>query len=94
MSVNQLVVYHTIIQVFKVRTRGDPEYLASILGLDGMNGRIRMQNPVLSLTAKSFCFRGTSFWNQLPEHLRLERRIGHFKRGLGKWIRDHVQQFL
>ena len=94
LSVNQLVSYHTVIQVFKIRYHRDPEYLASILGLNGRNGRIRTQNPILSSAANSFCFRGTGLWNQLPEQLRCENKIGRFKNGLKKWIAENVQQFL
>ena len=40
LSVNQLIVYHSIIAVFKIRSSREPEHLASILTRDSRNSRI------------------------------------------------------
>ena len=40
MTVSQLVVYHTLLTVFKIRQASEPEYLSKILKLDNRNGKI------------------------------------------------------
>ena len=45
-SLNQLVVYHTVISIFKIRTYGKPELLASSLKNDNVvNGHIFLPKP-------------------------------------------------
>ena len=58
LTVNQLVTYHTLLQVFKIRKSEQPEYLFGILGRDNRNGHIVVTNTGLSLAKKSFTFRG------------------------------------
>ena len=40
LSVNQLIAYHTLIQVYKIRTSSEPEYLSEVLKNDNRNGKI------------------------------------------------------
>ena len=94
LTFNQLISYHSLILVHKIRRNEDPEHLARNLCRDGRNGRILSQNPVLSLTRNSFCYRASSEWNRLPASLRHEAKLGAFKHGLRKWILNNVQQFL
>ena len=93
MTVNQLVSYHTILAVFKIRQSGEPEYLASFLKNDSRNGKIIVPNLKLGLAQKSFCYRGSTEWNLLPEHVRNARKIGEFKRGVRKWIMENIARF-
>ena len=94
LSVNQLISYHTLIAVFKIRSSGEPEYLAQFLNNDSRNDRIVIPNQDLTLTTKSFVFRGSDQWNQLPIRIRKEVKIGTFKKDLRKWIAGNVSQFL
>ena len=94
LTINQLVAYHTLIMIFKIRKCKEPEYLAYSLGPEGRNGRIRSQNPFLSIAADSFCYRGPSLWNKLPEELRTSTKIGSFKRNIKKWIVNNVPHFI
>ena len=94
LTFNQLISYHSLILIHKIRRNEDPEHLARNLCRDGRNGRILSQNPVLSLTRNSFCYRASSEWNRLPASLRHEAKLGAFKHGLRKWILNNVQQFL
>ena len=66
LSINQLIFYHSVIAVFKIRTHSEPEHLAGILGNDSRNKRIVIPNLDLSLAQKSFTLRGAECWNQLP----------------------------
>ena len=94
MTVNQLISYHTLISVFKMRASGEPEYLAQFLQDDSRTGRIVRTNTELSLAMKSFTFRGSAQWNQLPSNLRNSIRIGAFKKNLRNWIFSNIPRFL
>ena len=94
LTVNQLIAYHTLLTVFKIRQSGEPEYLASFLQDDSRAGRIILTNTKLTLFMKSFVWRGASTWNQLSLELRKSTKIGHFKRGAREWVLRNVQAFL
>ena len=95
LSVNQLVVYHTVIYIFKIRKSGEPESLATVLKNDNLvTGHILLPKPNLTLAEKSFTFRGARLWNSLPGSLRKTMRIGGFKKQLRKWITENIQRFL
>ena len=94
MSVNQLIVYHTLLLVFKIRQSGEPEYLASFLNDDSRTGRVIIPNTKLGLAQKSFCFRGSSDFNLLPLNLRSSKKIGHFKHGVKRWVMENTLIFL
>ena len=92
LTVNQLIVYHTLIVVYKVRLNNTPEYLANKLKNDSRNGRIVIQNTHLSLAQKSFVIRGSNNWN--PEHIRSQKKIESFKKQVKTCIRDSIPRFL
>ena len=56
MTVSQLIAYHTIITVYRIRMSGTPENLALLLCRDNHNGHIIMKNP--KLFRDSFTYRG------------------------------------
>ena len=70
LTVNQLITYHTVITVFKIRSSSEPEYLANYLKADNRNGRIIVPNTDLTLAMKSFTCRGACQWNNLLRTLR------------------------
>ena len=94
LTVNQLIAYHTLLTVFKIRQTGEPEYLASFLQEDSRSGRIILPNTQLSLFMKSFVWRGAATWNQLSLQLRKSTKIGHFKRGVREWVHRNIDAFL
>ena len=94
LSVNQLIAYHTLIQIFKIRTSGEPEYLTRILSNDNRNGHILIPNSELTLARKSFCFRGAELWNRVPALVRSSSKIGRFEIQTRKWVKDCVPRFL
>ena len=94
LTVNQLIVYHTLITVFKVRQNNEPEYLAERLKVDTRNRRILIPNTNLRLAQKSFITRGSANWNDLPEFIRSQEKIGIFKKQVKKWIEVNVPRFL
>ena len=96
LTVNQLIVYHTNIAVYKIRKSMEPEYLANILGKTSRLGKnyIIVENIKLGLTRKSFTVRGALQWNKLPPDLRSEPKLGAFKKSLKKWVLENVPRFL
>ena len=93
LSLNQLIAYHTLMQVFKIRNSGEPEYLSRILRNDNRNGRILIPNSDLSLAKRSFCFRGAQLWNTVPASIRNSPKIGVFKINTKKWVKNCVSKF-
>ena len=94
LTVNQLVVYHTLLTVFKIRLSGEPEYLAKYLRHDNRLGKIIIPNTTLSLARRSFTWRGSENWNSLPVDLRECRKISHFKPRLRNWVTRNISRFL
>ena len=87
MTVDQLIQYHTLISVFKIRCAKQPEYLAGFLCTDSRNHRIMMRHRInLTLFQDSFCARGANQWNKLPYQLRSIVK-------LKEWILANVPQF-
>ena len=66
LTVKQLIAYHTIITVYKIRNANVPEDLAEILKKENHNGHIVVKNTQLELYRCSFVFRGSVLWNNLP----------------------------
>ena len=94
LTVNQLISYHTLLAVYRVRSTGEPEYLAESLSIDNRNGHIIVPKTKLTLLKKSFKFRGACAWNELPSSLRSLPNIGAFKKGVKTWIKDNIPRFL
>ena len=94
LTVNQLIAYHTLVTIQKIRSTKEPKYLASYLTTCSRNGRIVVPNELLNVTRNSFCFRGPIQWNLLPVTLKAQCNIGLFKKELKNWIRENVQRFL
>ena len=94
LTVNQLIFYHSVIAVFKIRSSHEPEHLAGIFGNDSRNRRIVIPNLDLKLSHKSFTLRGAESWNQMPLNIRVNTKIGTFKKLVKKWIIQNVPRFI
>ena len=94
LSVNQLVAYHTLIQVYKIRKSEEPEYLYGILSNDNRNDHIVIPNSELSLFKKSFTCRGSQLWNSVPVQIRQSLKIGSFKKSIRQWVKTTIPRFL
>ena len=94
LTVNQLITYHTVTAVFKIRKSSEPEYLAGILKKDSRNKRILIPNINLGLAQKSFTLRGAETWNQLPENIRNLSKISTFKKMVKNWIILNIPKFI
>ena len=93
MTVHQLIAYHTLIAIYRIRQSKEPEHLANILTRDNVYGHIIMKNSRLVLYRNSFIFRGSLLWNKLPGPLRNIEKIGNFKKDVRSWVEAHVVRF-
>ena len=93
LTVQQLIVYHTLISVYRIRQSREPEHLSARLSRDNMHGHIVRKNVRLELYRKSFVFRGSLLWNKLPVDLRIEQKLSKFKKGLRKWVVGNVHRY-
>ena len=94
LTVNQLITYHTVTSVFKIRKSSEPEYLSGILNKDSRNKRILIPNLDLGLAQKSFTIRGAESWNKLPEYIRNQSKISIFKKMVKNWIVLNIPKFI
>ena len=94
LTVNQLVQYHSLIAVFKIRKTKEPEYLSRLLCRDSRYGKIMFEKVELKVATRSFIFRSSENWNGLPSDVKNCQTIGVFKKKLRKWIQENVQMFL
>ena len=99
LSVQQLGALHTVLNVFKIITSGEPRYLAEKLILrKAVNGQIfplRSINTIQvhsdrTLVRSGFAYRGAQLWNQLPALMRQETKLAVFKTQLREWITANV----
>ena len=94
MTVNQLIRYFSLLAVFRIRSTGEPEYLATTLTNDNIYGKLIVQNTRLTLAQKSFKIRGACNWNALPLRIKSLQNIGVFKKEVKIWIKQNVPRFL
>ena len=94
MTKTQLVTYHSVIGVYKIRKSGEPEYLAEILLPDNIRRNIIIPVTELTLAKNSFCYREAESWNIIPEAKRSIAKIASFKREVRKWIKMRIPRFL
>ena len=94
MTVQQLIAYHTLIVILRVRLKGAPEHLAEQLTRENRQGKIVLKNSKLDLYRKSFIFRGATLWNKLPDSVKNVNSVGTFKRNVKQWIFNNVDRFI
>ena len=93
LTVNQLIAYHTLITVYRVRKTQEPEDLALMMSRDNHNGHIILKNTQLGLYRNSIVFRGSLLWNKLPPMLRNETKLIKFKKCLRNWVLENIPRF-
>ena len=93
LTVSQLIAYHTLITVFRIRKSKEPEGLAQVLSLDSRQGRIIMPNSRHDIYRNSFIYRGSQLWNSLPSEVREYDKISSFKKRVRDWVKNNVNKF-
>ena len=94
MTVDQLIFYHTVLMVYKIKKTGEPEYLAAKLKCENYRGNIITPHTKLTLAKNSFIFRGINGWRSLPASLRTMESVKAFKNGLRSFTMECIQRFV
>ena len=102
LSIKQLIMYHSLVLIYKVKMDKKPDYIYQHIGdMQGRNTRQeaeRVGNNLLrdvrnmeKETAKrTFIPRTIEDWNSLPVRLREINSITLFKKELKQWIRESI----
>ena len=98
LSVKQLIEYHSLLLLYKIRSDGKPVYLKERLCQKfsyetrfAATGAINEGNILKSeLHLNSFVPRASRSWNRLPCSLRQVPKITTFKTKLKSWIKDNI----
>ena len=96
LSVRQLVAFHRVLLVFKIRQEGKPKYFVGkftnnsnyktrFLDAGGIKKEKILQ---LSVSKQSFVPSSIDVWNNLPLHLREAENVKSFKKLLKPWIKN------
>ena len=102
LSVQQLVVYHNCLSVYKIKYHSKPAYFSDRFGgiahddEDPVSRRtrlsltdgIRLQGYRIrsNLEKQSFVYNSINSWNSLPPQIRQSMSMASFKRNLREWI--------
>ena len=98
LSVQQLAVYHSVLQVYKAKKNNLPEYISSNISRQfpyktraSSNNDIRlMQGGCYNVTAQSFMVRGIKLWKNIPLKIWQITEVKAFKLQLKSWVKQHV----
>ena len=98
LSVNQMVFYHSVLLIYKVKQSQTPKYLHSMFSWSynyntrqAEGGLIRLVGkPKLDVNKYSFRWRAANQYNQLPVEVRTCASLESFKFQAKKWIKENV----
>ena len=99
LSINQLVIYHSLLQIYKTRMSEKPGYLHEIISKPfpaetrlSKSGGIKYTERVRSdLGQSNFTFRAITQWNDLPPHIRQMPKLPQFKTHLKSWVKANIE---
>ena len=90
MTVNQLICYHTLLTVYRVRTTGEPEDLATCPMRYNRNGNIIIPQSNMELYRKAFLYRAVNSWNEVTKNIRNIPIQRNFKKHVKTWILEEI----
>ena len=98
LSVRQLIAYHSLLLVFKIKKESKPASLklkfrdnfAYRTRQATSNSIVRCETPRTEMSNKAFVLNSTVVWNTLPPELRKLEKLEHFKRELKKWVKIKI----
>ena len=98
LSVKQLAVYNSLLQVYKIISSKEPKYLNQKLSRHfpyntraSANEGIRVAHEVrYNVTSQSFIIRAAKLWNMVPGKIRSISEVSRFKAELKLWVKDNV----
>ena len=99
LSVKQLVVYHSLLLVFKINRDGKPGYLSEKLKKDFSyrtrqatgNCLVVQGTPDSDNTKTAFVHRTTIMWNNLPLNVRKIQVFLKFKHEVKNWVMRNIE---
>ena len=98
LSVHQLVVYHSVVQVYKIIQEESPRFLFSMFSANynyktkqAQRGTLKHnRNLKLDLTKSSFRWRAAQSYDQLPLKLKNLKTLKEFKTATRKWVMENT----
>ena len=98
LSVKQLVIYHSLILVFKIQQEHKPVYLREkfknkfAYQTRQATGNCFVQNdtPKSEKSRTAFAYKSTIMWNSLPPQIRKIEKLEKFKSVLKKWVKQNT----
>ena len=95
LSIKQLVFYHTVLQVWKVKLSQAPVYIHSKLipanTRSAALGTLLVPAVEKSLTRKSFMVRSIAAWNTVPPEIRNLKKLETFKKKIKQWTKMNIE---
>ena len=95
LSIEQLIVFHTALQVWRIRSNKCPVYMDSKFQLSrtrsSANGNLEVPVAETSVRSKSFMVRAAIVWNQIPTDIRQSQSAETFKSKLKQWVKTHIE---
>ena len=94
LSIKQLIFYHSVLQVWRVRSAQLPRYIHSKLQgsitRSAGEGTLRVPQVEMSLSGKSFLVRAAVLWNSIPPDIKSIKHVETFKKRLKIWTKQNV----
>ena len=99
LSISQLGIYHSLLQVHKVKLSKRPSYLHNMHHGEhyvrntrqAEDQQIRLLgNPRLELTRGGFRWQAAFYYNRLPKEIRQMETLDIFKKHLKTWIQENM----
>ena len=91
LNIREMVQYHRLVLIWKMTHKSRPKKLADMLERTEDLG-IRIKQPRIQFTDRTFRQKGSNDWNELPEVVRKIDNIVRFKKTLKGWIKDRRDQ--
>ena len=99
LSIRQLVVFHSLLTVFKIHNSGQPRYFGQKFQRRFTYQSRKATGHCYSITQtphserikKSFYYKSIILWNSLPEEVRKIEDFKKFKSKLKLWIQSNMQ---
>ena len=99
MSVNQMTVYHIILEMFNILRKNSSEELKrkmlensecqSYNLRSNQNGNIRVLDPP-KISCVGFSYLGPKTWNLLPSKIKTNTNANSFKHHVKAWIWENI----
>ena len=85
LNLSELTQYYSLLQMWKTVWWKTPQYMDRLIEIEDDN-LLSTSRPRLLQTANTFRWKTVHHWNQMSDSLRLEPRIGRFKKQVKQWL--------